>query len=544
MLISSLFIQTAKGKNKIILSFILANFLSSLTNAEMTPGYLLFTQPLIKKTSLESTIFPNIFPNKNILDRTFHFNGKKNNLLDIGSDLFRPPPEQTHFFAYPLTRSQASGLVDNNDPQSQGAVALEPPPRNTEVIALQRSDLSPDNAPSDMTNLFSLAGAENFSESMRELTDGNTLSTSTEQNVYLMYWIVFSRILNRDGREAAIAFVRNFRNGRISGGTQGQSRNNEDYFSSLQRGQLPEGQPIFETALLLEHFSTNNMIRFLKSESTLIPLLRDAMTDGTLPQAQERASWFALYWFVFTKLFNNLEAGDRVDNAFTYLERFHNEICPPDSTPLRSQYGIYYTPSRQWLEPVSRELERWASEQRTELHGLEVFSGNASLSFFLSSLGIPMLATDLEISQTDVTRNHVNDNLFFDVTRQSAPEAVTNNPETNFLVMSWPIAGSDRLLRERGHIRYAVMENSMRPGNDRLERFLQQIDEVHPALAAVLRWQQRGPILFIGQRGDEEDTEIQLFLDYLEKYYTGTDYKKEYKSGVGHSDYPTLYIPK
>ncbi|MCW7552309.1 hypothetical protein NX722_06530 [Endozoicomonas gorgoniicola] len=534
MLIPSRFIQTAKGKNKSILSFILANILSSLTNAEMTPGYLLFTQPLINIPSLKSTI-PS---SKNILDSAFHVNGKKKNPLDINNDLFSPHPKQTHFFVYPLTRSQARGSVNNNDPQSQGAVALDPGAPNTEVIALQPNDFSEENAMSDLERLGLLAGTGNLSGAIAELTsDEITHHMPPEQKAFLLYWTLFSRILNRDGREAAIAFIRNFSDGRTSGGTQGQSTNNEDYFSALQRGQLPEGQPVFETALLLEHFSENNMMRFLQRGTALIPLLTATMRDGSLPQAEDREFWFTLYWTEFAMLFNN----SCPDDAFLYLERFHNVIFPSDSAPLRSQYGIYYTPSRQWLEPVSRELERWALEQREELHGLEVFSGNASLSFFLHSLGIPMLATDPGTSHTHVTHNHVNNNLFFNVAREGAPEAVTNHPETNFLVMSWPTVGSDRLLREQEIIRNAVMNNLIRPGP--FDRILQRMDEAHPALAAVLRWQRRGPILFIGQRGDSDDTDMQLFFEYLKKYYNGTDYEKEYKSGVGLNDFPTLYFP-
>ena len=584
--------QSTRRKGQAILLGVFAHLLASLASAEMTPDELLFNPPLIDTFSLTKAIPPG----KNILNNAFPFNGKKQNVPDIFSNIFNPPPEQTHLFVYPLTRVQAKGSDEKDDrenegatalnpesegataldPESEGATALEPNnPDVTEIIALLPDDFSQETAILDLVTLLQLSGRENFIISMQELTQYVNLrfvqfsisplipnadielighadrdSIPVDGEIFLMYWVLFSRILNNDGRDAALDFLRSFRDNRATANVpstpnapnsaQRESRDNEEYFSALSRGELPEGQPRFRASLYWEDFSKDNMQRLGNNLGSLGQIT----ASGSLPEASERLEWFAVHWSYFAQLLNHIGLDNPESSPFDFLEIAYRRAIHPNSVRLRREYGIYYTPSREWLNPVNSELQDWANQRGTVLRGLEIFSGNGSLSRFLSSLEIQMIATGLEASHRHVTNNRGNSNLYFNVVEESAPAAVVNHPETNLLVMSWPIVGTDALLSSEQEIVNFVMGGLYVPGNRMLEGFMQNMDTMHPALAAVIRWGRRGPILFIGEHGESEDTEMKLFFAYLEKFYHAVDFKEQYKSGTGFKDYPTLYFPK
>ncbi|MET4692573.1 hypothetical protein [Endozoicomonas lisbonensis] len=530
------------SKHKIILLFVSLTLLSFQIKAEVTPGYLLFHGPLINKPFLEE-IIP---PEKNILDSNAGFNKKSRgdmNSYDVIRNL-PPPPWQTDFYIYPVTHGQEQTVdqdstqdddatatvvqeteVGENAPEEGATAVLEEEISSGQSLALSLIDFTPQTAGTYIGILISMisSGAEFADLTTRVIVvNGVVYNLDPRIFAFLLYWTRFALILNRYGREEALRYLQDFRDRRL--GVESPSSAAEErvwvessYFTDLTNGVLPAGQPILEMAFLPRHFTQDYR------------------------EYSPCWDWFAKYLNSHT-----------VEESFEELRKTYQVIAGADDSRLRREYGMYFTPSLEWLRPVVRQLNSWATSRNITLSGLEIFSGNAALSFFLQSLGIPMLATTMQKdTHFQVTSNRVNDNLNFPVTMESAQSAVVNHPEANFLVISWPDERFDPRVFDVVETEVVDFNGtcwrqpSFKPGHPFCDdRMLPELDKFYPVLAAIVRWQQRGPILFIGLLSDSGDTHMPLLFDYLDHYYEATSFEEHYQSSVWGNDYPTLYLPR
>ena len=123
-----------------------------------------------------------------------------------------------------------------------------------------------------------------------------------------------------------------------------------------------------------------------------------------------------------------------------------------------------------------------------------------------------------------------------------------NHPQANFLVMSWatvPQETAANIIRDR--LRPLILTPTFEPGDPYFDQVMagsSGLDTLDPAFTAVIRWQQSGPILFIGEHSESGGTYSPAMFQYLEAHYDAISFKNQYQPSPGMKDYPTLYIPK
>lgn len=199
----------------------------------------------------------------------------------------------------------------------------------------------------------------------------------------------------------------------VEGATGGATE--DPYFAALIRGELPNGRPRQRILTLSDFGVRENIERLFRSDNNIGRAVLKLPEFNTLSVRSSADVWYLAYLAY-------VEAAQLYDPDETNLlqEQFSLALLGPDSSRLRQEFGMYHTPSSEWLNPVVEKLYEFVEVPR----GLEVFAGNGSLSYFLNGLGITMEATNLQQSHRHVVENSVNTNLSFPVINEGAVDAV------------------------------------------------------------------------------------------------------------------------
>ncbi len=222
--------------------------------------------------------------------------------------------------------------------------------------------------------------------------------------------------------------------------------NNEAYFRQLKSFSLPDGHHSVDYEEALEAFLTK--------------MAKRASED---------------FWLCSDLLLAEASNGDR----------------------LVSDFGIYFPPSSVWLNPVAEELSSLNCKK-----GIEVFAGKGYLSYFLTTYGFQMLASD----------NQQN-------CHPSAPSApvrvrMENSVKTvnkfkssaDFLVVCWPPSWDDS----------PVEDLFVWP----------------PDYQILMDWGESKPILFVGERPPETSSTAH---ESVNECNGRASKKEEYRSSLGCS---------
>ena len=217
------------------------------------------------------------------------------------------------------------------------------------------------------------------------------------------------------------------------------------------------------------------------------------------------------------------------ENRYRYRSRLINDL------------KLYFVPSETWMLPLAERLRSILPAPV----GLEIFAGTGTLSFFFQNYyNIPMIATDLTPTPRYSASPSQGENIHFDVHTNEASIAVKSHIEANFLVMCWPPKVNDTMDDSPLYIELQAAISS--PGFDPTSVIMNRIREYDPALAAVLNWEKRGPIVFVGELGTDM-TGSMLLHDYLYTDYIlsdENDFRKFYHSLTSYSEGAFLFIPK
>ena len=203
----------------------------------------------------------------------------------------------------------------------------------------------------------------------------------------------------------------------------------------------------------------------------------------------------------------------------------NSRIKNSEDLKIRKEFGAYFYPSKKWMDKAAEKLKQNGWRQKKRTRGHEIMAGSGWLSYFLSvHYGFTMTATDF------FTRNYIyykscSHRPDFEVHYKDARQAIKDDSEAEFLVLSWPYS-PDKF------------------GDD--------------ALDALKEWNKRGPVLYIGQQtagGDTGSCELDYFFyknykavhldsDYIPAKLKGMEGLLNEDSDLRYTwDYPTVYIP-
>ncbi|UYM15348.1 hypothetical protein [Endozoicomonas euniceicola] len=323
---------------------------------------------------------------------------------------------------------------------------------------------------------------------------------------------------------------------------------NNDYFSILSSGQLPDMQPPQRSVLLsLSDFRNQENFTRLNENQSLSRTLRMARSALLLPETPEGYYQGYLSFIINSSMRTYEELILDLQSMFIGVLGF--------SHPLRDEHGLFYTPSSRWLDPVVHHLRELTDGNPV---GLEVGAGSGSLSHFLNqNYQIPMTATDVFSSYREVTERTGSPLRYDPVTEATALQAVrTYDSQANFLVLSWPAPDyvetqccwdfvSLNLGVDTDNIGKGLMSQINSPSDEhRLYRDSERF--FFSFWVAVIAWNNRGPILFIGEPWNERCsmTARNLLREYLAKNFDAISFRDFYQSPPFANDYPVLYIPK
>ena len=325
------------------------------------------------------------------------------------------------------------------------------------------------------------------------------------------------------------------------------STQSDDYFSILSSGKLPGTQPPQRSVVLsLSDFrNQENFTRLNENErlSGTLQMANPTMQNRHRTPEDDYRGYLLFIINSSRKSYETLIVD--LQSMFIGVLGF--------SHPLREEHGLFYTPSSLWLNPLVSQLREHVDGTPV---GLEVGAGRGSLSHFLyQNYRISMTATDTFITYRSVTER-TGIPLQFPVTRTNALDAVQAHNEANFLVLSWPGAGYIETECEWDFVRSSQQpDTEKRMGKGLLNRVSSPSDESNmylkyesffPFWAAVIAWNNRGPILFIGEPWNERNsfTAGILLRKYLANHFHAISFKNHYQSPPFASEYPVLYIPK
>ena len=322
-----------------------------------------------------------------------------------------------------------------------------------------------------------------------------------------------------------------------------------DYFSILSSGQLPDTQPPQRSVILsLSDFRDSANFTRISKKRSLGRTLRMARSEQSKLSGTPEGYYQGYLSFIINSSMGSYEELIvNLQSIFIGVLGF--------SHPLRDEHGLFYTPSSRWLDPAVHHLRELTGGNPV---GLEVGAGSGSLSHFLNQhYQIPMTATDAFSSYREVTERTGEPLRYHTVTRATASQAVrTDDSQANFLVLSWPAPDyvetqcswdfvSLNLGVSTDELGKGLMSQINSPSSQHQlyrdsERFFFSF------WAAVIAWNNRGPILFIGEPWNERCsmTARNLLREYLAKNFDAISLRDFYQSPPFANDYPVLYIPK
>ena len=184
------------------------------------------------------------------------------------------------------------------------------------------------------------------------------------------------------------------------------------------------------------------------------------------------------------------------------------------SSRLEDEFGLYFTPSSVWLNPVAEKLRSLNCKR-----GIEVMAGKGYLSYFLEKYGFNMVASD----------DHSN----YQHPRAASPPIVVRNENSvgtveehresaDFLVISWP-PRRDGISAIGGYL-------------------LQNCLDDYQILKA---WGTTKPILFIGERASRTNspTGSEVFHQHLQLYFNACKFPEYHGRHIHSSDEAIIFIP-
>ena len=214
--------------------------------------------------------------------------------------------------------------------------------------------------------------------------------------------------------------------------------------------------------------------------------------------------------------------GDYSPELFVMIKDIFLAEASGCSSRLEDEFGLYFTPSSVWLNPVAEKLRSLNCKR-----GIEVMAGKGYLSYFLEKYGFNMVASDdhsnyqhsLAASPPMVVRNE-----------NSLGTVVKHRESADFLAVSWPPRRDD-ISALGGY-------------------FLQDVLDDYQILKA---WGTTKPILFIGERpsriiGERPSrtnsaTGSEIFHQHLQLYFNACKIP-EYRGRHIHSaDEAIIFIP-
>ncbi|WP_422450421.1 MULTISPECIES: hypothetical protein [unclassified Endozoicomonas] len=184
------------------------------------------------------------------------------------------------------------------------------------------------------------------------------------------------------------------------------------------------------------------------------------------------------------------------------------------SSRLEDEFGLYFTPSSVWLNPVAEKLRSLNCKR-----GIEVMGGKGYLSYFLKKYGFRMVVSD----------NHSN---YQHPAAASPPIAVRNENSldtvvkyqhrSDFLVISWP------------------------PLPTYLPALEEYFSQEHVDDYQILRaWGITKPVLFIGERPTHTNnaTGSAIFHEHLQTYFDACKIPEYQGRCIGALDEAIIFVP-
>lgn len=206
--------------------------------------------------------------------------------------------------------------------------------------------------------------------------------------------------------------------------------------------------------------------------------------------------------------------GDYSPELFVVIKDIFLAEASGCSSRLEDEFGLYFTPSSVWLNPVAEKLRSLNCER-----GIEVMAGNGYLSYFLEKYGFNMVASDnhsdyqhpLADSPPIVVRNE-----------NSLDTVVKHQKSADFLAVSWP-PRRDNISALGGY-------------------FLQDKLDDYQILKA---WGTTKPILFIGERPSRTNnaTGSEVFHQHLQLYFNACKIPEYHGRHIHSSDEAIIFIP-
>ena len=164
---------------------------------------------------------------------------------------------------------------------------------------------------------------------------------------------------------------------------------------------------------------------------------------------------------------------------------------------LVSDFGIYFPPSSVWLNPVAEKLTSLNCKK-----GIEVFAGKGYLSYFLTTYGFQMLASD---NQQNCHPSAPSAPVR--VRKENSIETVNKfKSSADFLVVCWPPSWDNTSLKD--------------------------LFNWPPDYQILMAWGESKPILFVGERPPETSSNAH---ESVNECNGRTSKKEEYRSSLGYS---------
>lgn len=302
---------------------------------------------------------------------------------------------------------------------------------------------------------------------------------------------------------------------------QGISVQENEYYQELSSGQLPRHQPPQRSFILtLDDFQNVEILTRMREHEGVLREVAYCSRQQLIP---------AEYYQAYLKALINIFLNNPENFIMHALELYSRAVN--SQHPLRTEYGLNFVPSQRWLGQIFEAINGQVEGRPA---GLEIAAGSGSLSYFLNEhYGIPISATDNASNHQPYTER-TRENLRFPVENADALTAVRNHPEANFLVLRWP-----------GEHDYSEAPNS-RSVNDSMSGTEDDllIQRRYSLLSAILEWNARGPILFIGDLQTGSSTGTGLLSEYLQRHFNAISFREFYQPLPFNNDYPVWLVPK
>ncbi len=178
--------------------------------------------------------------------------------------------------------------------------------------------------------------------------------------------------------------------------------------------------------------------------------------------------------------FNENTTGYNTDTSMMFYILAYLSLEQQQQTFIK--YGMYFVPSKQWMDVAVQKIKQHGGTK-----GIDPMAGNGWLPyFFTQEYKLPVIAIDN--GQIDFSRNTGPDTNKIAIQKKDAITGISENPEANFLLLSWPTNPD-------------------------------QTDGRDVAFEILQAWGEKGCILFIGE-WDPPLTGSLDFFNYLKTHYT------------------------